>query len=96
MSRDTLTEGWQWTLPVRWILDTTHEPHCAACLKYAGEYTTWQQMMAGVESSEPGYFPAYAIAGRDLLVYGRFIACGAECACWIEVNLDGAWIRLSN
>lgn len=93
----SLDVGWESHLPIRWVLDERHQPHCEVCQRYGGEYPGFSQMQKTLGGSMPGRFPNRD-RGIAINVYPIPTwepgSCGEKCTCWLEVKVDGEWKRL--
>lgn len=82
---------------VRWVLgeETPDEPHCAACVKYAGVYANYRVMLEQTEGSVPGYFEGWAYPDDEdyEMNPGHYkgLACDGLCRCRLEIEINGTW-----
>lgn len=84
---------------VRWVLgeETPDEPHCAACLQFAGEYENYRTMLEQTADCVPGYFVDWAFDPEEYEMNPndyKGIACQGLCRCHMEIKIGEDWLRI--
>lgn len=68
---------------VRWVR-TKDDHSCQSCIEFEGEYDSYEQMLQATNQCVPGYFVGSPYKS----------ACWLNCRCYIEVFIDGKWVRV--
>lgn len=68
--------------PVRWVR-TKDDNSCESCIKFEGEYESYDAMLVQTLQCVPGYF-----------FNSPYPACWGYCRCHLEVKIKGKWVRI--
>ncbi len=69
--------------PCRWVLDPQAQ-HCDSCPAFAGEYPSYDAMLAKTFQCVPGYF-----VGSP---YKK--SCWLNCRCKLQLQINGEWVTV--